>query len=99
MHPKYLTCEADINFPVPNIHQVTAHLRAMYDGQAPVSARALALSLGLVEGAIVPVLRRAAPSSARWFETSTVAVGFRCRPERRRWSRRYCHSFEFREVS
>ena len=59
MHPKYLTYEADINFPVPNIHQVTAQLRAMYDGQTPVTARALALSLGLVEGAIVPVLRRA----------------------------------------
>ena len=59
MPPKYLTCEADINFPVPNIHQVTAHLRAMYDGQASVTARALALSLGLVEGAIMPVLRRA----------------------------------------
>lgn len=59
MHPKYLTCEADINFPVPNIHQVTAQLRAMYDGQNPVTARALALSFGLVEGAIVPVLRRA----------------------------------------
>ena len=59
MPPKYLTCEADINFPAPNIHQVTAQLRAMYDGQTPVTARALALSFGLVEGAIVPVLRRA----------------------------------------
>jgi hypothetical protein len=56
---RYLTCEADIDFPVPNIHQLTAQLRTMYDGQTPVTTRALAHAFGLVEGAIVPVLRRA----------------------------------------
>lgn len=57
--PKYLTCEADINFPLPSIHQLRAQLDAMYDGQKPVTAKALANAFGLIEGAISPVLRRA----------------------------------------
>jgi predicted transcriptional regulator len=56
---KYITCEADLNFPVPNAERVTAQLRAMYDGRKPVSARAIAQVFGLSEGAIAAVLRRA----------------------------------------
>ncbi len=57
--PRKLTCEGVVNFPVPDIDQVVAQLRAMYDGQTPVTARAIAHAFGLVEGAIVPVLRLA----------------------------------------
>lgn len=57
--PKYITLEADLNFPVPNIYQIAAQLRAMYNGQTPVKAAALAKSFALAEGAIAQVLRRA----------------------------------------
>lgn len=57
--PKLLTCEADMNFPVPNVERVTAQVRAMYDGRKPVTALAVAQVYGLSEGAIAAVLRRA----------------------------------------
>lgn len=53
-----LTCEAVVNFPVPNIHQLAAQLRTMYDGTKPVAGRDLASAFHLSENAIVPVLRR-----------------------------------------
>lgn len=67
----YLTCEADLDFPMPNIHRLTAQLRAMYDGRSPVTARALAQAFGLLEGAIMPVLRRA--------EQAGMIQNFQCR--------------------
>jgi len=57
--PKYITCEADLNFPVPNAERVAAQVRAMFDGRHPVTARAVAQVFGLSEGAIAAVLRRA----------------------------------------
>jgi hypothetical protein len=57
--PRYLTCEAELNFPVPDPGRLAAQLRAMYDGRNPVGAKAVAQAFGLIEGAIVPVLRRA----------------------------------------
>lgn|GEM_PF-2467946 len=56
---KLLTCEADLDFPVPNAARVTAQVKAMYDEQKPVTARAVAQAFGLSEGAIAAVLRRA----------------------------------------
>ena len=53
-----LTCEAVLNFPVPNIHQLSAQLQAMYDGTTPVTGRELAAAFQLTEGAIISVLRR-----------------------------------------
>ena len=55
---KYITCEADLNFPVPNAERVVAQVRAMYVGR-PVTALAVAQVFGLSEGAIAAVLRRA----------------------------------------
>lgn len=57
--PRKLTCEAVVNFPVPDIDQVVVQIRAMYDGQTPVTTRAIAHAFGLVEGAMAPVLRLA----------------------------------------
>ena len=53
-----LTCEAVLNFPVPNIHQLSAQVQAMYDGTRPVTGRELAAAFQLTEGAIIAVLRR-----------------------------------------
>ena len=53
-----LTCEADPNLPTPNIHQLYAQLRTIYDGAKPVTGRELASAFHLSENAIVPVLRR-----------------------------------------
>jgi hypothetical protein len=57
--PKYITLEADLDFPMPSIYQIAAQLRAMYDGRTPIKAAALAKSYELAEGAIAQVLRRA----------------------------------------
>lgn len=61
--PRKLTCEAVVNFPVPDIDQVVVQIRAMYDGQTPVTTRAIAHAFGLVEGAIAPVLRITGPNA------------------------------------
>jgi hypothetical protein len=53
-----LTCDAVLNFPMPNIHQLSAQLQAMYDGTQPVPGRQLAAAFQLSENALVPVLRR-----------------------------------------
>ena len=53
-----LTGEAILNLPTPNIHQLHAQLRTMYDGAKPVTGRELASAFNLSENAIVPVLRR-----------------------------------------
>lgn len=53
------------------LYPETAQLRAMYDGKLPVTARALAQAFGLLEGAIMPVLRRA--------EQAGMIQNFRCR--------------------
>jgi hypothetical protein len=53
-----LTCEAVLNFPLPNVHQLSVQLQAMYDGTQPVTGRELAAAFQLSENALVPVLRR-----------------------------------------
>jgi hypothetical protein len=58
--PRYLTCDAAFNFPVPSIGQVVDQLREMYDGRTPVPAATLARCFGVGPGAIESVLRHAA---------------------------------------
>ena len=53
-----LTGAAVLNLPTPNIHQLSAQLRSLYDGAKPVTGRELASAFQLGENAIVPVLRR-----------------------------------------
>lgn len=55
-----ITCEADLDFPVPNAQRVAERVRAMYDGTRPVNARAIADEFGVGVGAIEAVLIRAA---------------------------------------
>jgi len=57
---KYLTCEADLNFPGPSVERVVAQLRAMYDGKTPVLARDIALALGAERSTVDGALRHAA---------------------------------------
>ena len=55
----YLTCEADLNFPVPNANRVVAHLRTMFNGSMPVMSKDIAAAFGCDVPAIEDVLRRA----------------------------------------
>jgi hypothetical protein len=55
----YLTCEADLNFPVPNAERLVAHLRTLFDGATPVTTKAIAISIGGDLPAVEAVLRRA----------------------------------------
>lgn len=57
--PRYLTTEADLNFPVPNAQRVAAQVRALSDGTQPVTTAVVARSLGVGTAAIEAVLRRA----------------------------------------
>ena len=57
--PLYLTCEADLDFPVPNVTRVLARLRTLADGTTPVTTRSIALAVGADVLAIEGVLRRA----------------------------------------
>ena len=58
--PCYLTCEADLDFPVPNANRVVAQLRTLFDGEKPVTTRDVTLSIGCDVLAVEAVLRRAA---------------------------------------
>jgi hypothetical protein len=55
----YLTCEADLDFPIPNANRVVAELRALSDGAKPVATKVVAAALGCNVSAIEDVLRRA----------------------------------------
>ena len=56
---RYLTCEADLDFPVPNADRLVAHLRTLFDGAMPVTTKAIAIAVGGDVPAIEAVLRRA----------------------------------------
>jgi len=58
--PIYLTCEADLNFPVPNADRLVAQLRTLFDGTKPVTTKAIAIAIGGDAPAVEDVLRRAA---------------------------------------
>jgi len=55
----YMTCEADLNFPVPNVERLVAQLRTLFDGEKPVTTKAIALAVGGDVPAIEGVLQRA----------------------------------------
>jgi hypothetical protein len=44
MVTEYITCDAIMNFPVPTIDMLVERISQMYDGQKPVSAKAIAAS-------------------------------------------------------
>ena len=60
--PHYLTCEADLNSPVPNVERLLAKLRTLSHGQQPVTAKAIATAVGGDVLAVEDVLRRASHS-------------------------------------
>jgi len=55
----YMTCEADLNFPVPNVERLVAQLRTLFAGEKPVPTKAIALAVGGDVPAIEGVLQRA----------------------------------------
>jgi len=55
----YMTCEADLNFPVPNVERLVAKLCTLFDGERPVTTKAIALAVGGDVPAIEGVLQRA----------------------------------------
>ena len=55
----YITCEADLNFPVPNVERLVAQLRTLSDGKTPITTKDIAASVGGDVPAITDVLRRA----------------------------------------
>lgn len=57
--PNYLIADAELNFPLPTAAQLAAQVRAMHDGQTPVTSQSLARFYGVSNDAIVAVLRRA----------------------------------------
>ena len=57
--PNYLTCEAEMDFPLPNVLRVVEHLIAVYDGQTPITTQSIANTYGLSANEIMIVLRRA----------------------------------------
>ena len=59
MPTRYLTCEADLNFPGPNVERLLASLRTLYDGKNPVATRDIVASVGGDGGAVADALRRA----------------------------------------
>ncbi len=64
MVTEYITCDAPMDFPVPTIDMLVERISQMYDGQKPVSAKAIAASFKLSEGAIASNLRHAAEMKA-----------------------------------
>jgi len=58
----YLTCEADLNFPVPNASRVVAHLRTLFNGTMAVMSKDIAIAFGCDVSIIEDVLRRASHS-------------------------------------
>jgi len=57
--PISMTTEADLNFPVPNVERLVARLRTLFDGERPVTTKAIALAVGGDAPAIEAVLQRA----------------------------------------
>ncbi len=57
--PRYLTAEADLDFPVPNAERLAAHLRVMQRRGATATTQAVANEFGVTAEAILAVLRRA----------------------------------------
>lgn len=57
--PYYLTCEADLNSPVPNAERLVAQLCMLFDGATPVTTKAIAIAIGGDLPAVEAVLRRA----------------------------------------
>jgi Mn-dependent DtxR family transcriptional regulator len=57
--PRYLTAEADLDFPVPNAERVAAQLRVMQRRGATATTQAVANEFGVTAEAILAVLRRA----------------------------------------
>jgi hypothetical protein len=58
----YITCEADLDFPVPNVERMLFHVRRLFDGAAPVTTEAVARLIGCDPLAVDNVLKRAAHS-------------------------------------
>ncbi|MEQ1826534.1 MAG: hypothetical protein ABL921_11340 [Pirellula sp.] len=56
---KYITCEADLNIPGPNVLIVAERIGKLYDGKKPVALDIIAKSFGTNETAIKGILRRA----------------------------------------
>lgn len=57
--PKYLTTEADLDFPIPNVERLVAQVRTLFDGTQPVTTEAVAKAIGADVRAVRDVLRRA----------------------------------------
>ena len=76
---KYITCEAELNFPVPDVARLVARMRELYDGKAPVNVDLLVREFGVSDGAIRAVLLRAQRSemvrqvtSVGWMPLTTL---------------------------
>jgi DNA-binding GntR family transcriptional regulator len=57
--PRYLTAEADLDFPVPSAERVAAQLRVMQRRGATATTQAVANEFGVSAAAILAVLQRA----------------------------------------
>lgn len=59
MPTSYLTCEADLNFPHPNVDCVVAKLRLLANDNEPVTTKDIAIAVGCDALTVEAVLRRA----------------------------------------
>ena len=55
---RYITCDADIGFPLPNVAMVAERIAQLHNGQRPVTAAIISKSFGYTEPAIQAVLDR-----------------------------------------
>lgn len=55
---RYITCDADLGFPLPNVAMVAQRITELHNGQRPVTAAIIAKSFGHTIPAIQAVLDR-----------------------------------------
>ncbi len=56
--PRYITCDADIGFPLPNVAMVAERITQLHNGHRPVTTAIIAKSFGHTVPAIQAVLDR-----------------------------------------
>lgn len=55
---RYITCDADLNFPLPSVAMVAERITQLHNGQRPVTTAIVAKSFGHSVPAIQAVLER-----------------------------------------
>jgi len=55
---RYITCDSDLNFPIPSVAQVADRISQLHNGHRPVTAQLIARSFGVQTPAIQAVLDR-----------------------------------------